>query len=296
MENQQIESNSDDILSEEEKERIEMEKKKEEERKKRNKIIPISALILLILAGLAFYLHNRTRGAGILGAIWGGNKSNTSGGTVPAGGDSKGNSDEAKNNSGNTIDDPNGGGNGTGGFPGTGPGGGPGGTGPGGAIPCANPPCEKNPQPGTQSCQGENCPKLENSLCIGDNCSNTKNSCTGYYDIDLKDGMGIFFALNKDTPFGCSDEVQIKPYAEAYLSQNITKNILVEGYSCDLGEEHFNKVLSKRRAEYVKKALVSFGIPENRIKIKWYGSTMFGKAGFGTKAHYRRVQISLMKK
>lgn len=100
---------------------------------------------------------------------------------------------------------------------------------------------------------------------------------------------------SQNTPFGCSDEVQIKPYAEAYLSQNITKNILVEGYACDLGEDDYNMELSKRRAEYVKNALVSAGVPENRIKIKWYGSTMFGKAGFGSKPRYRRAQISLMK-
>lgn len=114
-----------------------------------------------------------------------------------------------------------------------------------------------------------------------------------YYDIDLKYAMGIFFKLNMDTPAECSGEVQIKPYAEAYLSQNITKNILVEGYACDLGEEDYNMELSKRRAEYVKNALVSAGVPENRIKIKWYGSTMFGKAGFGSKPRYRRAQISL---
>ena len=121
----------------------------------------------------------------------------------------------------------------------------------------------------------------------------SETSCTGFYEIDLKQPMGIFFKLNMGAPAECSDEVQIKPYAEAYISQNIKKNILVEGYACDLGEDDYNMELSKRRAEYVKNALVSAGVPENRIKIKWYGSTMFGKAGFGSKPRYRRAQISL---
>ena len=108
--------------------------------------------------------------------------------------------------------------------------------------------------------------------------------------------MGVFFPIGKAVSIDCSGDVKIKPYAEAYLSQNITRNILVEGYACDLGEEKHNMLLSKQRAEYVKKSLVSFGIPENRIKIKWYGSSMFGKAGFGTKPHYRRVQICLNNK
>ena len=119
-----------------------------------------------------------------------------------------------------------------------------------------------------------------------------ETSLIDFYEIDLNYN-GIFFPINRNVPFMCSDEVQIKPYAEAYLSQNIKKNILVEGYACDLGEDDYNMELSKRRAEYVKKALVSAGIPENRIKIKWYGSTMFRKAGFGPKEYYRRAQISL---
>ena len=76
----------------------------------------------------------------------------------------------------------------------------------------------------------------------------------------------------------------------------MTKNIFVEGHSCDLGDEDYDGDFSKRRAENVKQALVSAGIPENKIVVHHYGETMFGKAGYGQKRDYRRVQICLNNK
>ena len=107
--------------------------------------------------------------------------------------------------------------------------------------------------------------------------------------------VGILFAVGKDVPIMCTEEI-IKTYAEKYLIKEVSDIIHIEGYSCDLGEENYNKSLSRHRAEYVKKILVSAGIPERRIKLDYYGESKFGKVGFGNKEKYRRAQISLMKK
>ena len=48
---------------------------------------------------------------------------------------------------------------------------------------------------------------------------------------------------------------------------------MLEGHTDDVGEEEYNAVLSERRAETVKKALIDRGVSAERIKAKGCGST-----------------------
>lgn len=57
----------------------------------------------------------------------------------------------------------------------------------------------------------------------------------------------------------------------AYLQDHPNRVIRVEGYTDSTGSKKFNKVLSVRRAESVKSALVNSGIGADRIQIKGYG-------------------------
>jgi OOP family OmpA-OmpF porin len=51
-------------------------------------------------------------------------------------------------------------------------------------------------------------------------------------------------------------------------------NIVVEGHTCNMGPAKYNKKLSQRRAEAVKKVMVNkFKIDSTRIKTKGYGLT-----------------------
>lgn len=58
-----------------------------------------------------------------------------------------------------------------------------------------------------------------------------------------------------------------------FLNNNPGVNILLEGHTDDVGEEEYNAVLSERRAETVKKALIDRGVSAERIKAKGCGST-----------------------
>lgn len=56
-----------------------------------------------------------------------------------------------------------------------------------------------------------------------------------------------------------------------YLMLNPYKNILIEGYTDDVGSEEYNLRLSEKRAESVKNALINKGISAERIKTKGCG-------------------------
>ena len=58
-----------------------------------------------------------------------------------------------------------------------------------------------------------------------------------------------------------------------FLNNNPNVNILLEGHTDDVGEEEYNMVLSERRAETVKNALIDRGVSAERIKAKGCGST-----------------------
>jgi outer membrane protein OmpA-like peptidoglycan-associated protein len=104
--------------------------------------------------------------------------------------------------------------------------------------------------------------------------------------------IGVLFDLNSSRISGQSENL-LKEFAQYYLTTNKLAIIEIEGYTCDLGTEEFNNNLSKQRAETVKYALIKIGIPADKIDIKWYGESEYGKLGYKTKEDYRRVNISI---
>ncbi len=58
------------------------------------------------------------------------------------------------------------------------------------------------------------------------------------------------------------------------LESNPDMNMTINGHTDDIGEDDYNLTLSEKRAEAVKKYIVSKGINENRIAIKGYGESM----------------------
>jgi OmpA family len=52
-----------------------------------------------------------------------------------------------------------------------------------------------------------------------------------------------------------------------WLKDHASDRFYIEGYASSRGELGYNLALSKRRADWVKQALISKGIPENRIVL-----------------------------
>ena len=59
----------------------------------------------------------------------------------------------------------------------------------------------------------------------------------------------------------------------AELKKNGKETLVIEGHTCDIGEEAYNMGLGQRRADAVAKYMVEQGIAKDRITAKSYGET-----------------------
>lgn len=100
------------------------------------------------------------------------------------------------------------------------------------------------------------------------------------------------FEFNTDH-FINDGEALVREFAAVYNKTNKEATILVEGFTCDLGEVNLNNKLSEVRAKVVKKILVDAGIPESKIEVKWYGKSRFKEFKYSSKSEYRRVILSV---
>jgi len=85
---------------------------------------------------------------------------------------------------------------------------------------------------------------------------------------------------------------ELKKVAEI-LKNNPNLKIEVAGYTDDIGPASYNKKLSQKRAEAVKKILVKFGISPDRIVAKGYGEAypLVPNTNDTNRALNRRVEI-----
>lgn len=81
-----------------------------------------------------------------------------------------------------------------------------------------------------------------------------------------------------------------------YLTEHPNELVLIEGHTDDLGAADYNAVLSKRRAEAVRKALEFSGTEEGRITTIGYGESrpIVDNDSPENRARNRRVEITIM--
>ncbi len=79
------------------------------------------------------------------------------------------------------------------------------------------------------------------------------------------------------------------------LNQYAERNVLIEGYTDNIGSPQYNQALSERRAEAVKRALTDKGIAGIRISIRGYGEAFPAMPNdtAGNRQINRRVEIIL---
>ncbi len=81
-----------------------------------------------------------------------------------------------------------------------------------------------------------------------------------------------------------------------FLEKHPDRNLLIEGHTDSIGSDEFNRVLSQKRADAVKEALVAKGISPDRIVTKGYGK-QFPIAGNDTESGRqlnRRVEVVIL--
>jgi len=77
--------------------------------------------------------------------------------------------------------------------------------------------------------------------------------------------VNVYFDFNKDMPN--SSSVTGINFLTKYLKENPSAKTDVIGYADEIGNSEYNKALSQRRAENVKKILVDSGIDASRLNI-----------------------------
>ena len=101
-----------------------------------------------------------------------------------------------------------------------------------------------------------------------------------------------FFELGS-AELSSSGRSMLHTWAQRFTSTNKSATIFIEGYACNIGSNKVNDKLSKERAEVAKAELMSNGVPEANIEIKWYGKRMFKKMKFGAREQHRRINLRI---
>jgi OOP family OmpA-OmpF porin len=70
-----------------------------------------------------------------------------------------------------------------------------------------------------------------------------------------------------------ADQVMLDPLAEVIKTRCAGKTITIEGHTSVSGSPEYNQKLSERRAEAVKRYLVSRGVPAEQLRIVGYGES-----------------------
>lgn len=85
------------------------------------------------------------------------------------------------------------------------------------------------------------------------------------------DSLALFFGFNEDTLSPRS--VRQLEIVANIIRLDDKKNLEISGHTDDVGSERYNQGLSERRANAVKKQLVTFGVPAERIITKGFGKS-----------------------
>lgn len=104
--------------------------------------------------------------------------------------------------------------------------------------------------------------------------------------------VAVLFDLDSANLSSTGTEL-ILEYAKVYCLTNKEAVISVDGYTCDLGTDEHNYILSTERANAVKQLLLVAGVPSDKVVIKGFGESMYGKLDVSGREANRRANISI---
>jgi outer membrane protein OmpA-like peptidoglycan-associated protein len=79
----------------------------------------------------------------------------------------------------------------------------------------------------------------------------------------------VYFEFDRSTLR--PDALRLLDDAVLRLQANPTRNIIIEGHTCNIGTAEYNLALGERRAASVRDYLISRGIPASRLETRSYG-------------------------
>ena len=136
-----------------------------------------------------------------------------------------------------------------------------------------------------------NCETLTNAANFRDEWEkNLENAKTNKAKQIVIPSVGVLFDLGSSLLNVESKEL-IQQFANAYLQTNKEATVLIETYTCDIGTDENNIVLSNDRAKTLKTTLESMGITS--IEVKSYGESTYNSLSCKNKEEHRRGNISI---
>ena len=104
--------------------------------------------------------------------------------------------------------------------------------------------------------------------------------------------QNIQFRLDSAQLEGAGTYAQLEEIAAAMKSAG-TESFVIEGHTCDRGDDAHNLILSQQRAQAVREALSRMGVPAQRLVVLGFGESEPAVANTDEAARQvnRRVQI-----
>lgn len=107
-------------------------------------------------------------------------------------------------------------------------------------------------------------------------------------------GRGVLFAFNSDQ---LADEAMetLQKFADYLRKPPGLQSLVIEGHTDSVGSAEYNRSLSQRRASRVRQAMISLGIPSERVKAVGYGESqpIADNGNYQGRAMNRRVEFNV---
>ncbi len=103
----------------------------------------------------------------------------------------------------------------------------------------------------------------------------------------------IVYELNSDEDINSNNRDKVTEMVAELLTENLDLSAITIGHTCDIGNSADNLILSRKRAEDIRDALIKRGVDANRIRIEYKGESQprLPNTSEANKAQNRRVQI-----
>ncbi len=112
---------------------------------------------------------------------------------------------------------------------------------------------------------------LENSYNLGCNASKAASAGSNDAENAMNKSTTANFDVDKAV-LKADDKNKIIAFA-AYLSENASAKIVIEGHTDSRASEKYNESLAARRAIAVRDMLIAKGVKNDRIRVESYGET-----------------------
>lgn len=114
-----------------------------------------------------------------------------------------------------------------------------------------------------------------NGNCVITKWTNDHDECIGGIDIRSrlsKEQRTVYFDFNKST-LNAAEKAKLTEVSKIMIASKQVESVDIVGFADSIGNDGYNKVLSKRRANTVKAFLASKGLRTRKVRVEAMGES-----------------------